>query len=231
MKCCKCNGEMVRNNGFCPHCGNKPQRGSFSKKTIVVLLILFIFTIISFVVSLLAVVIPKKIEGISPEKFISIMEQQGCKVINTVANMDSDSFVYHYVTMQDGCPFAVTYAKFLDEEYQDNYFYELVDDVYDNGKIRRQTTIDINLGAHYVQYATHGNYSKAVILNNTTILYVKTSNDKNANANKLVQQLGYHYVPNFEKAYLFLLPILFFVILIGITIWNGFVYFQNKKVN
>jgi len=193
------------------------------KRNIIILIILFIITIGSFIFTLIKLLLPNEpIQNITQDKFITIMENYNCKV-NTDIEKNNNIELY-YITEKDSCPYLISYTIFNNTNSRNEFYKQILKEVYNNNNITGRTRIDI--GNNYVERETNGDYYKSAILNNNTVLYISTNKEYRDTSIQIKKDLGYHYEPNWNALKYLLIPSTTFIIML---IYLLFLIIFNKK--
>ena len=165
------------------------------KKILLGILILSILLVFCFVL------IPSN-QVLSLNEFVDLMNNYGCI-------LDDENVTRN-------CDYNIKYIE--NENNIKNEYNLYVSNVRDNVNVTGSSYININLGVKFYNNSTSGDRYKSVTLYKDKILYVdvpKTLRDK---ALTIEKELGFYYEPEWNKLYLFIIPLII-----------GFIYFNFKK--
>ena len=112
-----------------------------------------------------SVKLPDKIDK---NYFTKYMEEKGCPVINLQEEKEYNGMTDYLITEKETCP----YATFNDKEVLRDFFSRGKNDVMQNNtNVTGKTSVSINMFSEYYEYNTSGDYYKAIVYNDNSVLY------------------------------------------------------------
>lgn len=196
-----------------------------NKKTFIVIVSVFtvIISILIFIIGLILFINPKKVKNPSYKELSTIVSNNnGCKMENYIDETTNKYAKWFYISNKNDCPYLISYIKFKDSKFVNDYYNKLENDVFNNNNnISGKTTISLG---NYKQVSTSGDYYKFAGLNNDTILYISADSTYRESIIKLVEKLGYSYEPNWNilsimfLLYLIIIPMSVIIIIVKIRV-------------
>ncbi len=194
-----------------------------SKKVVIMSIITVISLVLIFIIGLILFINPKSIKNPSYEELSTIVSNNSCKMNKYTDETTNKYTKWFFISDKNDCPYLISYIKFKNSKFGNDYYNELESDVFNNNNINGKTTISLG---NYKQVSTSGDYYKFAVLNNDTILYISADNTYRESIVKLVEKLGYNYEPNWN-----ILGIMFLLYLIIIPLSIIIIIKEYKKIN
>lgn len=173
-----------------------------------------------------SVKLPDKIDK---NYFAKYMEEKGCPVIDIQEEKDYTGITDYLITYKDTCPYLISYTTFNDKDVLWNFFSKGQKDVMrNNTNVTGKTSISINLFFEYYEYNTSGDYYKAIVYNDNSILYASADKQYRTEVRDIFKDLHYQYEINFKGMQIawYSLYVLSFICIV--SMWGTLKKTRNK---
>ena len=165
---------------------------------------LLIGAILSFIIAILIVILPKPQKS-TYNDFDNIMNKNGC---NVKTLQDENGNIIHYTTEseEDNCHFNVKYIEYNKRMDAKKEFDMLITDVNDNENVKGSSNITINLFTFFFERATNGDNYKSANIYNNAVLYIKCPRKYRNKALEIKDDLCFYWEPRWVCLLLFIIP-------------------------
>ena len=168
-------------------------------------------------------------EKIDKNYFIKYMEQKGCLVNDLQKEKHYFGMVDYLVTDKETCSYLISYATFSDENILDTFFERGKEDVLQgNTNIKGSASVSINLFSEYYQYTTIGDYYKAIVYKDNSILYVSADRQYKNEVMNIFEDLHYNYEVNFNGIKVVWYSIFIVLVICIVSMWGTFKKTRNN---
>lgn len=168
-------------------------------------------------------------DRIDKDKFIEYMENKGCSIIDMQEKENYTGVIAYLITDRETCPYLVSYAIFDDYDRLEDFFYRTRKDVLQgNTNVRGQISIELNLFSEYYEYTTIGDYYKAVVYNDNSVLYVSVLEKYKTEAIDIFKDFNYKYKINFESIKIISYTLIILLFIFIISMWGIEKKIRNK---
>ncbi len=166
--------------------------------------VLLIGAILSFIITILIVILPKPQKS-TYNDFDIIMNKNGCDV---KVLQDDDGNIVHYTieSEENNCHFNIKYTEYNKKKNAQKEFDKLIVDVNDNENIKGSSNITINLFTLFIERATNGDNYKSANVYNNTVLYIKCPRKYRNKALEIKDDLCFYWEPRWICLLLFIIP-------------------------
>lgn len=182
-----------------------------------------------FVIGFVMMFSVKLPDNIDKNYFIKYMEEKGCSVTDIQKEKRYSGMVDYLVTDKETCPYLVSYATFNDRDTLGEFFASGREDVLQgNTNVKGRTSVSMNLFTEYYEYTTSGDYYKAIVYNDNSILYASADRQYRDEVMNIFKDLHYKYEVNFNgmKVACYSIFILLFICIA--SMWGTFKKTRNK---
>ena len=158
-------------------------------------------------------------DKINKNYFTKYMEEKGCPITNLQEEKE-------YPGMTD---YLISYATFNDKDVLWNFFSKGQKDVMQNNtNVTGKTSVSINLFSEYYEYSTSGDYYKAIVYNDNSVLYASADKQYREDVRNIFKDLHYQYEINFEGMQItwYSLYVLLFICIV--SMWGTLKKTKNK---
>ena len=139
-------------------------------------------------------------DKIDKNYFTNYMEEKGCPVINIQEEKNYTGISDYLVTDKESCPYLISYTTFNDEDVLWDFFSKGQRDVMQNNtNVTGKTSVSINLFSEYYEYNTSGDYYKAIVYNDNSVLYASADKQYRDDVRNIFKDLHYQYEINFKE--------------------------------
>lgn len=124
--------------------------------------------------------------------FIQYMEDKGCSLADVQEKENYSGVETYLVTSKDSCPYLVSYTVFNDQDWQNNFFVPLRNEILneDGHPIARRS---IEFPPNYLEYSASSDDYKIVTLNQNSVLYASADSAYKTNIITLFKTFNYYY--------------------------------------
>lgn len=151
--------------------------------------------IIGFVM-MFSVKLPDKIDK---NYFTKYMEEKGCSITNLKEEKEYSGMTDYLITDKETCHYLISYTTFKDKDVLWDFFSKGQKDVMQNNtNVTGKTSISINLFSEYYEYNTSGDYYKAIVYNDNSVLYASADKQYREDVRNIFKDLHYQYEINFK---------------------------------
>lgn len=181
--------------------------------------------IIGFVM-MFSVKLPDKIDK---NYFTKYMEEKGCPVINLQEEKEYNGMTDYLITEKETCPYLISYVTFNDKEVLRDFFSRGKNDVMQNNtNVTGKTSVSINMFSEYYEYNTSGDYYKAIVYNDNSVLYASADKQYREDVRSIFKDLHYQYEINFKGMQItwYSLYVLLFICIV--SMWGTLKKTRNK---
>ena len=168
-------------------------------------------------------------DKIDKNYFTKYMEEKGCPVINLQEEKEYNGMIDYLITEKETCPYLISYATFKDKEVLRDFFSRGKNDVMqNNANVTGRTSVSINLFSEYYEYNTSGDYYKAIVYNDNSVLYASADKQYREDVRNIFKDLHYHYEINFKGMQItwYSLYVLLFICIV--SMWGTLKKTRNK---
>lgn len=155
---------------------------------------------------------------IAKETFVNHMESEGCKVNDMLLQKEYTGMDNYLITDKESCPYLVSYATFTDQKVLNRFFSDGSKDVLrNNPNTTGSTNISINIfSLEYYEYATSGDYYKAIVYNDDSVLYASADSKYRDELINIFKDFNYKFELNYKdmKIAFYSLFILLFIFIV-----------------
>lgn len=168
-------------------------------------------------------------DKIDKNYFTKYMEEKGCPVINLQEEKEYNGMIDYLITEKETCPYLISYATFNDKEVLRDFFSRGKNDVMqNNANVTGRTSVSINLFSEYYEYNTSGDYYKAIVYNDNSVLYASADKQYREDVRNIFKDLHYQYEINFKGMQItwYSLYVLLFICIV--SMWGTLKKTRNK---
>ena len=195
-----------------------------------------IFTIINncaiallFIIGFVMMFSAKLPDKIDKNYFTKYMEEKGCHVTNLQEKREYPGMTDYLITNKETCPYLISYSTFNNRDVLLNFFSKWKKDViYNNTNVTGKNSVSINLFFEYYEYNTSGDYYKAIVYNDNSVLYASADKQYREDVRNIFKDLNYQYEISFKgmKIVGYSLYVLLFISII--SMWGTLRKTRNK---
>ncbi len=195
-----------------------------------------IFTITSnvaivllFILGFVMMLSMKSPDKIDKNYFTEYMEEKGCPVTDLQEENKYTGVANYLITNKETCPYLISYTTFNDKEVLWDFFSKGQKDVMQNNtNVTGKTSVSINLFSEYYEYSTSGDYYKAIVYNDNSVLYASATKQYRDDVRSIFKDLHYQYEPNFKGMQIawYSLYVLLFIFIV--SMWKTLKKTRNK---
>lgn len=168
-------------------------------------------------------------DKIDKNYFTKYMEEKGCPVINLQEEKEYNGMIDYLITEKETRPYLISYATFNDKEVLRDFFSRGKNDVMQNNtNVTGRTSVSINLFSEYYEYNTSGDYYKAIVYNDNSVLYASADKQYREDVRNIFKDLHYQYEINFKGMQItwYSLYVLLFICIV--SMWGTLKKTRNK---
>lgn len=168
-------------------------------------------------------------DKIDKNYFTKYMEEKGCPVINLQEEKEYNGMIDYLITEKETCPYLISYSTFNDKEVLRDFFSRGKNDVMQNNiNVTGRTSVSINLFSEYYEYNTSGDYYKAIVYNDNSVLYASADKQYREDVRNIFKDLHYQYEINFKGMQItwYSLYVLLFICIV--SMWGTLKKTRNK---
>lgn len=173
-----------------------------------------------------SVKLPDKIDK---NYFTKYMEEKGCPITNLQEEKKYPGITDYLITDKETCPYLISYTAFNDKDVLRNFFSKGQKDVMQNNtNVTGKTSVSINLFSEYYEYNTSGDYYKAIVYNDNSVLYASADKQYREDVRNIFKDLHYQYEINFKGMQIawYSLYVLLFICIV--SMWGTLKKTRNK---
>lgn len=181
--------------------------------------------IIGFVM-MFSVKLPDKIDK---NYFTKYMEEKGCSITNLKEEKEYSGMTDYLITDKETCPYLISYATFNDKDVLWEFFSKGQKDVMQNNtNVTGKTSVSINLLSEYYEYNTSGDYYKAIVYNDNSVLYASADKQYREDVRNIFKDLHYQYEINFKGMQIAWYSLYVLLLICIVSMWGTLKKTRNK---
>lgn len=181
--------------------------------------------IIGFVM-MFSVKLPDKIDK---NYFTKYMEEKGCSITNLKEEKEYSGMTDYLITDKETCPYLISYTTFKNKDVLWDFFSKGQKDVMQNNtNVTGKTGISINLFSEYYEYNTSGDYYKAIVYNDNSVLYASADKQYREDVRNIFKDLHYQYEINFKGMQIAWYSLYVFLLICIVSMWGTLKKTRNK---
>lgn len=181
--------------------------------------------IIGFVM-MFSVKLPDKIDK---NYFTKYMEEKGCSITNLKEEKEYSGMTDYLITDKETCPYLISYTTFKDKDVLWDFFSKGQKDVMQNNtNVTGKTSISINLFSEYYEYNTSGDYYKAIVYNDNSVLYASADKQYREDVRNIFKDLHYQYEINFKGMQIAWYSLYVLLLICIVSMWGTLKKTRNK---
>ena len=181
--------------------------------------------IIGFVM-MFSVKLPDKIDK---NYFTKYMEEKDCSITNLKEEKEYSGMTDYLITDKETCPYLISYTTFKDKDVLWDFFSKGQKDVMQNNtNVTGKTGISINLFSEYYEYNTSGDYYKAIVYNDNSVLYASADKQYREDVRNIFKDLHYQYEINFKGMQIAWYSLYVLLLICIVNMWGTLKKTRNK---
>lgn len=181
--------------------------------------------IIGFVM-MFSVKLPDKIDK---NYFTKYMEEKGCSITNLKEEKEYSGMTDYLITDKETCHYLISYTTFKDKDVLWDFFSKGQKDVMQNNtNVTGKTSISINLFSEYYEYNTSGDYYKAIVYNDNSVLYASADKQYREDVRNIFKDLHYQYEINFKGMQIAWYSLYVLLLICIVSMWGTLKKTRNK---
>ena len=181
--------------------------------------------IIGFVM-MFSVKLPDKIDK---NYFTKYMEEKGCSITNLKEEKEYSGMTDYLITDKETCHYLISYTTFKDKDVLWDFFSKGQKDVMQNNtNVTGKTSISINLFSEYYEYNTSGDYYKAIVYNDNSVLYASADKQYREDVRNIFKDLHYQYEINFKGMQIAWYSLYVLLLICIVSMWGILKKTRNK---
>lgn len=181
--------------------------------------------IIGFVM-MFSVKLPDKIDK---NYFTKYMEEKGCSITNLKEEKEYSGMTDYLITDKETCHYLISYTTFKDKDVLWDFFSKGQKDVMQNNtNVTGKTSISINLFSEYYEYNTSGDYYKAIVYNDNSVLYASADKQYREDVRNIFKDLHYQYEINFKGMQIAGYSLYVLLLICIVSMWGTLKKTRNK---
>ena len=185
--------------------------------------------VLCFVIGLITMLNVKLPDKIEKNQFIKYMEEKGCSLIDIQKEEQYYGIDNYLITDKETCSYLISYTTFNDKNTLEEFLINTKNDVlYKNTNIKGTTSISINLFSEYYEYTTSGDYYKAMVYNDNSILYASADQQYKDEIINIFKDLNYTYEVNGKEMEIAGYSIFILLFICIASMWGTFKKTRNK---